>query len=101
LAAASSWRRQMAEKYPGDPRNGPAAELLSALCNDTKALPLGIVDAVAACSGVRAAASEVARQIGFVRFPETFADVVAIVIERVAEQDAEIERVFSREGGAR
>jgi hypothetical protein len=92
----------MAEKYPGDPRNELAAEMLLALCGgDTNNLPVGITDAVSACSGVRAAASEVARQIGFVRFPETFADVVALVLDRVAEQDAEIGRVFSNSGGAR
>jgi hypothetical protein len=35
LAACATWRRQQAKKWPGDPRNGRAAEALDELAQST------------------------------------------------------------------
>src|SRR5262245_28363365 len=95
--AAADFRKAMAWKYPGDPRNLIASQLLTTLANDTEALPDHLIAEINATPGLAAAAREVSRKIGFSVFPESFAELVHTVLLHAQEENG---RVFPK-GAAR
>jgi hypothetical protein len=78
LAAAAHWRAQVAEEHPEDIRNSFAAELLAHLARDTN-VSEDSAAAIAACSNVTRAASEMAKIVGFSLFPVDLNDFLATV----------------------
>ena len=86
LSRSASWRRQLARKFPDDPRNILAAVALEQLAGSNATGVGGSLGALAPHLDSRAiyqALSEASRDVGFRRHPESLEAFLKLVLEKV------------------
>ena len=100
LAATANWRLSVAKKHSLDNRNKNAAELLFAISSEPpSSLPDHLIAGIAAAQGIRLAAEETARKVGFSLHPSCLADFIEDLLVCVAEERVKVLSVFpGREG---
>jgi hypothetical protein len=97
VGTTARWRQRVSQKHGQDPRNAKAAQLLVALASEPiDTLPTDLIADIAAARGVSDAARAVAAQVGFHLFPTCLADFLEGLLDRLSEDQAEVDRVFPK-----
>ena len=88
VGQTAAWRRNLADKFPDDPRNVRAAERLEQLAKaDCSAIPPDVTEALRpylTTAAFRDIVSEISRDVEFRCRPKSFDDFLKLVSQKLA-----------------